>query len=131
MTLEFSLFAFLAGDTAVAAVVEDRIYGGFIEDQRAKQPCVVYARVTATRSQTLCGTDGKVRAVMRIDSYDKSYNGAKALAELLRHTLTDFAGDMYGTRVSLVAMDSEIDLDDPEPGLYRVSQTYFIWFLEE
>lgn len=131
MILEDSLFAFLAGDTAVAALVDDRIFGGFIQDQNAKMPCIVYARITVTRTQTLCGTDRKARAVMRIDSYDKAYRSAKLLAEVLRHTLTDFSGDMYGTRVSLVAMDSEVDLDDPEPGLYRVSQTYFIWFNEE
>lgn len=129
MMLEESLYALLSGDTALAAIVDDRVFG--VINETGKQPSIVYSRVAVTRTYTLCGTDGKARALMQIDCYDKSHIGVRRLAEVLRHTLTDFAGDMYGTRVSLIAMDSEVDLDDPEPGLYRVSQTYIIWFLEE
>lgn len=130
MILEESLFAFLAGDTAVAALVGDRIYG-MIAPQKAKLPRIVYSRIAVTRSQTFCATDRKARAVMQVDAYDLSYRGAKVLAKTIRQTLTDFNGDMAGTPVSTIAMDSEVDLDDPDPGLFRVSQTYFIWFTEE
>lgn len=130
MILEESLFSFLSSDTAVGAMVLDRIYGQ-TQPQKGKQPCIVYSRTHTLRSQTLCKTDSKVRATMLLDCYDKSYKGAKQLADVVRHTLIDFAGDMSGTRVSTVILDGEVDLDDPEPGLFSVSQTYFIWFTEE
>jgi hypothetical protein len=128
--LEESLFSFLSSDTAVGSVVADRIYG-LIQPQKGLQPCIVYSRIATLRSQTLCATDSKVRAMLLIDCYDKTYKGSKLLAEVVRQTLTDFSGDMAGTRISSVALDAEVDRDDPEPGLYSVSQTYFIWFTEE
>lgn len=127
--IEESLYSFLSSDSAVSGLVEDRIYGQ-IAPQKSLLPRIVYSRVATQRSQSLCGTDSKVRAIMQIDSYDKTYKGSKTLADVLRHTLSDFTGDMNGTRVSTVSLDSDVDLDDPEPGLYRVSQTYFIWFVE-
>ncbi len=130
MMLEESLFSFLTSDTAIAGMIDARVYAQ-IAPQGALLPRVVYSRITTQRTQTLCGTDQKVRAVMQIDSYDRTYKGAKELAKALFFTLVDFSGDMNGTRVSTVALDSDVDLDDPDPGLFRVSQTYFIWFKEE
>lgn len=130
MILEESLFSFLSSDTAVGAMVEDRIYG-LIQPQKGLQPCIVYSRIATDRTRTLCATDSKVRATLLVDCYDKTYLGAKRLAEVVRHTLIDFSGDMAGTHVSTVSLDTEVDLDDPEPGLYCVTHTYFIWFTEE
>lgn len=130
MILEESLFSFLSSDTAVGSFVADRIYG-LVQPQTGTQPCIVYSRIATERTQTLCKTDSKVRATLLLDCYDKKYKGSKLLAEAVRQTLTDFHGDMAGTRVSSIALDSEVDRDDPEPGLYSVSQTYFIWFTEE
>lgn len=128
--LEESLFAFLSSDTAVASFVESRIYG-LIAPQGAQLPRIIYSRIATQRTQTLCATDGKVRTAMQVDCYSKTFKEAKQLAKVVQQTLTDFTGDMMGTRVSTVILDSEVDLDDPDPGLYRVSQTYFIWYKEE
>lgn len=135
--LEDSLFGFLAADTALAGMLTSpdqpdvtRIYP-MVAPQGSPVPRVVYQRVSTQRTETLCATDGKVRAVMDMNCYDKTYRGAKLLANALRQTLIDFSGDMDGTRVSTVILDGEVDLDDPDPGLYRVSQTYFIWFKEQ
>jgi len=128
--LEESLFSFLSSDTAVAAIIGDRIYG-VVAPQNAPLPRIVYTRMHTARTQTLCKTDSKVRATLLIECYDKNYKGSKLLADVVRQTLTDFSGDMAGTRVSTIALDAEVDLDDPEPGLYSVSQTYLIWFTEE
>lgn len=128
--LEESLYSFLSSDTAVSSLVNDSIYG-LIAPQGAPLPRIIYSRITTQRTSTLCATDTKVRAVMQIDCYARNYKASKELAKTVRQTLTDFSGDMYGTRVSLVTLDQDVDLDDPDPGLYRVSQTYFIWFSEE
>ena len=128
--IEESLFALLSSDTAVSGLVEDRVYG-LIAPQVAPLPRIVYARIASLRTQTLCATDRKVRVLMQVDSYDRTYRGSKVLAGAVRQTLTDYTGDMFGTRVATVTLDSEIDLADPDPGLYRVSQSYFLWITEE
>lgn len=130
MMLEESIAGFLMDDTAIGAYIEGRVYGQ-IAPSKSPLPRIVYSRISTRRTQTLCGTDTTARAVVQIDSYDKTYKGAHLLATAIRKTLTDFSGDMRGTRVSTVTMESDIDLDDPDPGLYRVSQTYFFWFTEE
>lgn len=130
MILEESLFSFLSSDTAVGAFIAERIYG-LIQPQKGVQPCIVYSRIATDRTQTLCTTDSKVRAALLLDCYDKTYLGSKRLAQAVRQTLIDFSGDMAGTRVSSISLEAEVDLDDPEPGLYCVSQRYLIWFTEE
>jgi hypothetical protein len=129
MLLEESLYSFLTSDSAVSAMVEDRVFAE-IAPQKSPLPRIVYTRIATQRTQSLCKTDSKVRALMQIDLYDRTYKGSKDLAKLIFNTLIDFTGNMAGTRVSSVISDSEVDLDDPDPGLYRVSQTYFIWFVE-
>lgn len=128
--LEESLKSFLTGDADVGALIANRMYG-MIRPENDPTPSIVYSRATTLRSQTMCKTDPKVRATMTVDCLAKTYLGAKKLARATGKALIDFAGDMYGTRVSTVILESEIDLDDPDPGLYRVSQTYLIWFVEE
>lgn len=131
MILEESLFSFLSSDTAVGAFIDDRVFGQ-VRPQTAKLPAIVYTRVSPTqRSQTMCKTDSKVRASFHLECQDKTYLGSKQLAKAVRQTLTDFTGDMNGTRVSSVALDDEFDVVDPDPGVYGVSQIYFIWFTEE
>lgn len=130
MIFEKSLFAFLSGDTALGALIEGRVFG-LIQSPDSAQPSIIYARRGTSRTQTHCATDSKVRVTISIDCYDKSYLGVKELADVVRRTLSDFTGDMYGTQVSSVSMDSEEDVPVPEPGLFGVSQVYSIWFLEE
>lgn len=129
MILEQGLFAFLSADTAISAIVADRIFP--LMQRGDAQPSLVYSRVAAQRTQRLCNTtDPALRGAFQIDSYAKTYEEVKELADIVRQTLVDFAGDMGGTHVSTVILDTEIDMLDPEPGLYRVLQTYFIWFVE-
>jgi hypothetical protein len=130
MILEESLFSFISSDTAVAAIIGNHMYGS-IAPQHAPLPRIVYWREDSARSQTLCKTDSKVKAIMILECYDKTYKGSKELAKVVRQTLTDFSGDMAGTRVSTVILDSDPDGEDPEPGLYCVRQRYFIWHTEE
>lgn len=128
--LEDSLHAFLAADTALGALVEDRIYGG-AADPDSELPHLVYSRLATLRGQTLCGTDRTARAQIEIDCADRSFKASKDLAKVVKDTLLDFSGDMAGTRISAVILDSDGDLVYSEPGLFYVSQVYFIWFKEE
>lgn len=128
--IEEGLFSHLKADAGLTALLRSTNIFGVIIPQNSGMPSVVYSRIAATRTQTLCGTDGLVKGLFQIDSYAISYLTAKKLANAVRLSLIDFHGAMGDTRVASVSLDTEVDLDDPEPGLYRVSQTYIIWFAE-
>lgn len=97
----------------------------------AQTPCVVYETGGVDRQTTYCGTSGLVRTTMRLDSYAEDYNTAKEVAQAVREVLSDFRGTLGGTvEVRHAKLETEFDLQDFEPGLYRVSQSWTIWHVE-
>lgn len=113
-----------------------RLFEGVIPQKqaggKARVPAVLVRDVAmADRQVTFCGTVGTSRAVVLLDCYDVTPRGAWAIAEAVRGALLDFRGVMGGTlQVRACTIETEIELQDLEPGLYRVSQTWAIWFLE-
>lgn len=126
MSLEASLHAFLSGDAGVSGFVSGRVYPGVIV-QGSEQPCLVYNKQGRDRQQLFCGTDGLMMTRVDIDCYASSYRQSVNLANAVTAALLDFSGTMFGTRVPRVFLESEFDLSDIEPGLYRQSQTWAIW----
>lgn len=126
MSIEAELFAFMKADTALNNGASGGIYG-LMAPESVKVPFLVFNKVTTQWGSTLCGPDGIQRDVFQFDSYDKGYSAALALAALLRGTLVGFKGVMGSTRVNDILFDNEIQMLDPEPGLYRVLTTLFIW----
>lgn len=129
-----SLVSHLRADADVAALVGERVFPLMIPqhayDEATKLPCLVYQRVGTQRLPLFCATDSTVRTNYLVSSYARSYIKAKELADAVRGALIDFTGIMYGVDVKKILSESEQDLDDPEPGLYRVLQTWTIWFVE-
>jgi hypothetical protein len=79
-----------------------------------------------------CGTVGTVFAVQQIDSYGSSPEQARQVADAVRLVLSDYSGTIQGAlRIKAATLQNEFDLDDPEPGLYRRSQSWGIWFVEQ
>jgi hypothetical protein len=94
-------------------------------------PCVVYETDGIDRQVTYCGTSGLSRTSMKIDCYAEDYNTAKQVAQAVREVLLDFRGLLGGTvEVRHAALETEFDLQDIEPGLYRISQSWTIWHEE-
>jgi hypothetical protein len=113
-----------------------RLFEGVIPQKQAsglpRLPAVLIRDVAmGDRQVTFCGTVGTSRADVSVDCYDVTPRGAWAIAEAVRGALLDFRGVMGGTlQVRACSIDAEIELQDLDPGLYRVSQTWAIWFLE-
>lgn len=132
--IQEGLYTFLAASSAVATIVGTRIYPLMIPqhayDELTKLPCLVYARVSVDRQPKFCGTDALARSLVRVDSYARSYADATALAAAVYDALIDYSGAMGSETVKKVLADSEFDLLDVEPGLYRVTQTFSIWHIE-
>ncbi len=131
--IEQSLEQFLSEDTGLGSLIDGRVFPMVIPQGSGKIPCVVYTLVgTSGRTANLCGqTDTKVRGAFQIDSYSKRYATTKAIAKAVKDLMCGFVGDMAGTRVSLITLETDADIGDPDPGLYRVSQQYFIWYVEK
>lgn len=127
--MEVDLCAFIKADAGVIAKIGDRLYPVVIP-QTGHVPCVVFQRLSSLYGQTLCGTDSSVRGAFQFDAYDKTYFGARDAANAIKTALLDYSGTMGGTRVDRVSLETETDLSDPEPGLYRVSLTFNIFYQE-
>lgn len=137
--IEAGLSQFLKANAGVAALVANdpaltRIFPLVIPEHvrgdPKKMPCLVYQRIGTNRTATFCKTDGLVNVSMQIDCYSLSYLQAKQLADAVRKCLIDYTGLMGDTHVDRVFSDVEFDLVEQDVLLYRVSQTYTIWFLE-
>lgn len=99
-------------------------------DDLVQYPCVVLTKVGASRGVTLSGTDTLVNATYQIDSYATAYKAAAELADAVQLALVDYNGVVGGHEIKTANIDNEFALTDPDPGLYRIMQTYSIWYVE-
>jgi hypothetical protein len=135
--IEEGLFTYLSADTTVAQFVggpKTRIWPLMIpkhhEGDVDKLPCLVYQRIARFAGSTFCATDDLVSAEFQIDSYALNYLDARRLAAAVRERMVDYTGLMDDVQVDRVSLSTEVDLLDPVPGLFRVSQSYTIWYRE-
>ncbi len=136
-----SLYRHLSQDAGVAALVSTRIYPLVIPQQvyteATKQPCLVYTLDTNARHVRFSGSDTLVRGILQVDCYSRSYSVAQDLAAEVRDALLDYSGAMQANTspltsvpVQTIHLESETNLMDEEPGLYRVLQRYVVWYDE-
>lgn len=113
----------------------DRVYPLIMPQKKprgaAVVPAVVIALSSVERQKLYCGTSGKILSRLILDCYATSYDEAKVLADAVRQALQDYSGNLGGIiAVADASLESEIDLQDIDPGLYRVSQSWAIWHTE-
>lgn len=138
MTLEDALHLILSGDTDVAALIGEpslyRIWRG-VNRQNTRTPYLRMQRTTTTGIKGQCGTAGTEFAAVTIDSYAKTQDQRDQLARAVFLRLRDFSGtipDGNGGSIKIkdATRQNEFDLEDPEPGLYRRTQLWGIWYIE-
>lgn len=132
-----AVYQHLVGTAGVAALVGTRVHPLVIPQRIAastqRVPAVVYSISGVDRGVSYCSTDRLVRSTLGIDCYAAGYDAARALATAVRTALVDFSGPMGSATVVPVRtcnIETEFDLMDIEPGLYRVSQQWTIWHEE-
>lgn len=145
MNLHESLHTHLAGDDDVAALVGARIFPMLIPQHArgdsARHGCIVYTRIGVSRVVSLCGTDRLMESTLQLDAYAASFSVPKdgappalAIARATRRSLVDFRGELGGSGgviVKDIKLTGELEFTDPDPGLYRISQTYSVWHLDD
>jgi hypothetical protein len=135
MTLEQALFGWANEQTEIAALLGEparlRLFKLTVE-QRAHMPSSVMQRTGTQRQQLQCRIDGTVQATIQVDHYAKSLKVAAEVADAFRVALhaTTFPVMMGSVKVKDAFLVNEFDLDDPEPGLYRRSQSWRFWYVE-
>ena len=128
--IEAALYTYLtAMGSGVRAIVNTRVYP-LMAPQNGAAPFIVYQRIGAERAVLSCGQSNLTSATIQLDSYAKTYSAAKSLADAVQERISNFNGTMGSVQVRKVFLATELDLLDVEPGLYRVSQTYTVWFVE-
>lgn len=134
MSIKAALATFLQTAPGITALAGDRSYPEVIPDQvfdaASERPCVVWSRQSAERDKTFCGTGPITRSTFSIDCYARTSLEAEQLAQAVRTALTDYRGSMSGVEIKDVALTSDFDLLDLEPGLFRVALSFDIWHAE-
>ncbi len=139
--IDVSIFTLLKDSAGVAAIVSEnssparfRIYPLVIPQQEqgdaTYMPCVVYQKVGLTRGVTNEVSDAMVEATYQVDSYATQYLDAQTLADAARVALLDVTGTYGGHYIRRIFLQNEFAIEDPDPGLFRISQTYTVWFTE-
>lgn len=135
MSEEPNLYEFLRADAAVASFIGDRIYPDRLPQQHPDDPKVMPAAVFqlagAEYQAKFCETDGLVGGAYQMDIYGADRDEVLAAARAIRQRLSDYRGQMGAGRVSKVLLQNQFNGLDPDPGLFRRTQLYTIWFLED
>jgi len=97
--------------------------------QGVTYPAILYARVTATRQQSLNANVGVTEATVQIDCMAETYSEAKTLADEVRVILHGYRGTWGTLKARHITLESENDIYDQDGDRvsHWVSQRYRIW----
>lgn len=124
-----ALRAYLLADTAIAAIISDRVY--FIKMKQGNvDPCVVFSRISGAGDYYHGGPSGLAMPRYQIDSWSKTGDAATTLANLIKARLSGYRGVM-GTGPAAVTVQGVFMVDEREDyddtvQLSRMSRDYFI-----
>lgn len=96
-------------------------------------PALVYARISGPRVHAHSGAvggDGVSYPRLQLTAWAQTYSAAVALGDAVRKVLDGFAGTMGSYTVQSCLIQNDLDLRDPETGLYGRLQDYIIWHVE-
>ncbi len=135
MSIEQGLVAHLLADGPTAALIGTRVHP-IVRPQGDPLPAVVYQRVSTVRDTDLNGPTDFVQARMRLDLWDDSYGGVKALADAVRVALNGVGlaspKTLGSEPVQMVYLDNDGDLPkiDGDQRDHRVSQDWIVIYTE-
>ena len=112
MSIETELVAFLIADSAVAALIERRMFPVFAPHD-ADAPYIVYRRMTTPRLSTM-GGPGTAHPTFRLTCWAMTYAGAIDLGNAVRGALDGQKGPLWGDiQVQSVSLENESDAFTP------------------
>lgn len=128
---EPNLYEYLRSVPAVQNLVGNRIYRARAPDG-ARGEYVVWQLAGGERGASFCAVDRFIGAEYQVDIYGRDDVRHGNLVRAIRDALLDDSTPlvMGSVRVNRVLPLTDFDSVDPDPGLYRRTQTYTIWYAE-
>ena len=126
--IEQALRAILVADAGVLAITT-RVYPNFIP-QKPTWPLIVYQKVSGLRDQALSGPTGKAHPRFQMESWAKTYNEAKSLANAVRVALDGGTFTKGTVTIGGVVIQSEWDAYEPEVECHRIMMDFNFWHTE-
>lgn len=130
------LRGFLLADSAIAALVEARVYPRVLP-QGIRAPSLVYNRISAIGDHHMEGPSGLATVRMQIDAWATTADEAAELAAAVKWRLDGYRGEMLSAasppeRVFVQGAFFETMRDDVDAAaqLHRESQDYMLHFEE-
>lgn len=84
-------------------------------------PCVVYQRISTPQIRSHAGVELEYPR-MQLSCWGKRFSDVVSTAETVKQVL-----DLNRVNFKLATKESELDVKDVEPGLYRRILDFFIW----
>ena len=128
MAVEDGLYAELAGNAGVSAIVGTRIYPEQ-RPQNSAVPAITYQRVSVERLQTLTGPVALTNVRVQINCYDNNYSGVKTLSVAVRSALDGVVNSLGGTTIQqawLEGGDTDLGVIDGDSEVRQVSLDFII-----
>ena len=126
--IEQALRAILVADAGVSAITT-RVYPNFIP-QSPTWPLIVYQKVSGLRDQALSGPTGKAHPRFQMESWDKTYDEAKSLANAVRVALDGGTFTKGAVTIGGVVLQSEWDAYEPDVKCHRIMMDFNFWHTE-
>jgi hypothetical protein len=136
-SLETNLVSFLSSRPAIAALVADRYFPGFIPRRSppGAWPAIVYEVSEVDHDNTIEGVSGYATATIQIDCYSNLYADAKKLSRVIFKAFDNFSGWMGNIAVwGIWPEDQDDGSETPQDGSgiwwYRRGLTYNVQYIE-
>lgn len=117
------LLEYLLTQDALTALVGTRIYDGGIPQHQQKLPCINFYQISAP--QLMCNAE---RERFQISCRDKTLDGVKNLAFLVRRALNNLQGYYNSFNVQMVYHDTTQFFQE-EWGMYHAPVDVFIFYV--
>jgi hypothetical protein len=129
--VEQALVYKLVNTAAVAALVSTRVHPLRLPDE-ATLPAVTYTQVSAPIEATHdeATTNALVHARYQVDAWATTYPACVALAKTIFDALHGFSGTVDSFIIQVCLRIEKRTNNDPETGLYWISQDFTVWFEE-
>lgn len=127
MTIAQSFNTWLTANSAVEALVDDRIYPLVVPQRESSRPCITYNQESGDYIEHLAGRSDTRMSEFSIDCWAPTYLSARNLAETVNTELVGVRGSFGADTAESVRLTNDFDGPyDDDTGLYRVSLRFEI-----
>lgn len=127
-----ALLNFLKDSSSISAIVEDKIFPGFVTTKR-KLPYIVFQQISGPGEHHMGGASEIAKPTFQIDCYGRSSPEAFDVSEAVRNSIVGLRGFLDNVQVSAVFFDAESESIDPpddasENPTFRMRLDLKIWY---